>query len=323
VLPAATVDVSRLRTMNADVRIDAAKVVNAKGLPLDRMSTHVLLKDGVLVLDPLDLGIAGGRLTGQLRLDATAAPVAVQARLDGRSLDLSRLVPASQSLRNSDGKVQAQIDLKARGNSVAQLLATSSGNVAMLMGRGEISNILLEIAGLDGGELIKFFVEGDQRVQTRCAAMAFDVDKGVMLSRALVMDTNDTVFTGHARVDFAREALAIYVKPAPKDHSILSVRSPLEIGGTFGAPRYGLDKTALGGRAAAALALGAINPLLALAATIETGPGEDIDCVATLRNVAAPRAEARVEQTAPPVAGSGGKTVDDPGKKMGAAPVKR
>jgi uncharacterized protein involved in outer membrane biogenesis len=136
--------------------------VNAKGLPLDRMKTHVLLKDGVLVLDPLDMGLAGGRLAGRLRLDANANPVAVQTRLDGRALDLSRLVPASKSLRNSVGKLQAQLDLSARGGSVAQLLGTANGNVALLMGKGEISNILLEIAGLDGGELIKFFIEGDR-----------------------------------------------------------------------------------------------------------------------------------------------------------------
>jgi uncharacterized protein involved in outer membrane biogenesis len=86
-------------------------------------------------------------------------------------------------------------------------------------------------------------------VTTRCAAMAFDVNQGVMASRALVLDTNDTVFTGNAKVDFAREAMDIYVKPEPKDHSILSLRSPLEIGGTFGAPKFGLDKMALAKRA--------------------------------------------------------------------------
>jgi uncharacterized protein involved in outer membrane biogenesis len=323
VLPTAALDVSRLKTMNADVTIAAARVVNAKGLPLESTNTHVLLRNGVLVLDPLDLGVAGGRLAGRLQLDANANPVAVQARLDGRDLDLSRMVPASKALRNSIGKLQAQVDLTARGRSVAQLLGTSSGNVALLMGKGEISNILLEAAGLDGGELIKFFVEGDQRVTTRCAAMAFDVDQGVMVSRALVLDTNDTVFTGNARVNFAQETMDVYVKPQPKDRSILSLRSPLEVGGTFGAPKFGLDKGALAKRAGAAVVLGAVNPLLALAATIETGPGHDIDCVGTLKNVAAPRAEARVEQTAPPAAGSGGKTVDDARKTMGAAPAGR
>jgi hypothetical protein len=54
------------------------------------------------------------------------------------------------------------------------------------------------------------------------------------------------------------------------------------VGGTFGAPSGGLQVAPLAERGLAALALGAINPLLALAATIETGPGEDADCKGVL-----------------------------------------
>jgi uncharacterized protein involved in outer membrane biogenesis len=321
VLPAAPLDVSRLKAMNADVRVDAARVVNAKGLPLDRMGVRVRLDNGLLVLDPLDLGVAGGRLAGTLRIDANAQPAAMQTRLDARSLELSRLFPRSESARNSFGKIQGQVDLNTRGGSAAQMLANANGNVAMLMGRGEISNILLEFAGLDGGEIIKFLVKGDNRVELHCAATAFDVQNGLMTSRALVLDTGDTVFYGDAKVNLARESMDVLIKPYPKDTSILSLRSPLRIAGTFGAPDIGLEKSALAGRAGLAVALGAINPLLALAATIETGPGTDADCAGTLKEAAAPRAQARVERSAPPPAGSGGKTVDQRGTRMGAAPA--
>jgi uncharacterized protein involved in outer membrane biogenesis len=178
---------------------------------------------------------------------------------------------------------------------VAQLLAGSSGNVALLMGKGQISNLLLEIAGLDGAEIIKFLLRGDRVIPVRCAASAFDVKQGVMASRALVLDTSDTVVYGNGSVNFATEELDLYFRPYPKDMSILSLRSPLKVAGTLGAPQAGPDKGALAGRAGLALALGAVNPLLALAATIETGPGEDANCGAILREAASPDAAARVE----------------------------
>ena len=259
-----------------------------------------------------------------MRIDANARPVHATARLDGRALDLRKLVPASKTLRNSIGKLQAQVDLAARGGSVRDMLASSNGNLALLMGEGEISNLLLEFAGLDGGEIIKFFSEGDQRVQVRCAVAAFDVQDGLMTSRALVFDTSDTVFNGAAKINLATEAMDIYLKPQPKDKSILSLRSPLKVGGTFGAPEVGLDKAALAKRAAAAVGLGAINPLLALLATVETGPGHDVNCGEILKQASAPRAEARVQQTAPAVAGAGGKSVGAtalPHRRMGAAPA--
>jgi len=321
VLPDAPLDVSRLKTMDADVRVDATRVMNAKGLPQDRKGVHVHLKNGLLVLDPLDLGVAGGQVAGTMRIDANARPVQAQARLDGRAMDLSKLVPASKTLRESIGKLQAQIDLTGSGASVRQMLASSNGSLALLMGEGEISNLLLEFAGLDGGEIIKFFTEGDQRVQVRCGIAAFDVQNGLMTSRALLFDTTDTVFNGAAKVNLASEGLDVYMRAEPKDKSILSLRSPLKVTGTFGALKPSLDKGALAKRAAAAVGLGAINPLLALFATVETGPGRDADCVGIMKNAAAPRAKARVEQTAPPVAGSGGKSVPVPTSRMGGGPA--
>ena len=63
-----------------------------------------------------------------------------------------------------------------------------------------MSNLLLELAGIDGGEIIKFVMRGDQNVEVRCAGAAFDVDRGVMTSRALVFDTVDTVLYGTGQV---------------------------------------------------------------------------------------------------------------------------
>jgi AsmA family protein len=155
---------------------------------------------------------------------------------------------------------RGEIRLKGRGNTTAQMLASSSGDLSLLMGQGQISNLLLELPGLDGAEIIKFLLRGDKNVKLRCAAAAFDVKDGLMTSRALVLDTEDTVVWGDGHVNFGTEATDLYFRPYPKDTSIL--------------------------------ALGAINPLLALAATVETGPGEDADCRATLRVAASPSAEA-------------------------------
>ena len=278
VLPTAVLDFDRLKTMNADVWFKAVQIRNARAFPLERIDTHINLQGGVLQLDPLDMGLAGGRLAGLIRVDANRKPVAVQARLEARTLQLSRLFPRIERTEGSLGKLNGRIDLAGRGNSGAQVLGTSSGTVALLMGKGELSNILLEFMGLDGGEIIKFLATGDRNVRLRCAAAAFDVKQGLMTSRAILLDTSDTVINGNGQISLANETLDLILYPQPKDGSILSLRSPLKIGGTFAKPSAGPDKAALAGRAGIALLLGAINPLLALAATIETGPGKDADC---------------------------------------------
>ena len=117
-----------------------------------------------------------------------------------------------------------------------------------------------------------------------------------------MLDTSDTLITGEGNISLANETLDIVLKPQPKDQSILSLRSPLRIGGTFGKPSAAPDKAALAGRAGLALLLGAINPLLALAATVETGPGENADCTGVLALAANPHAVAKPKPEGEPKA---------------------
>ena len=293
VLPAATLDLVRLKAMNADVIYSALDIRHVEELPLDKGSVRVLLNSGVLRLNPLALGVAGGSLAGQITIDANVLPATFDTKFDLRSVQLNKLFPTIENTKSSFGKVSGQVALKGRGNSMAQMLGSASGDVAVLMGKGELSNILLEYMGLDGGELIKFFLRGDRNVQLRCAAAAFEVKQGLMASKVILLDTSDTVISGNGQISLKNETLDIVLKPEPKDKSILSLRSPLKIGGTFAAPTAGPDKAALAGRAGLAIALGVINPLLALLATIETGPGQDADCSAALGVAANPKAKAQ------------------------------
>lgn len=278
VLPVAPLDFEKLNAMNADVWYSAADIRHVRELPLDSGEVHVNLKDGRLMLDPMKLGVAGGALAGRIDINAQVNPAVVQTKLDARGLQLNQLFPTVALTKSSLGKLNGRVDLKGSGNSAAQMLGSASGSVGVAMGKGQISNILLEFMGLDGGEILKFLVRGDQVVQLRCAAGTFDVAKGLMRTQSIVLDTVDTVVYGAGQISLADETLDITFRPQPKDMSILSLRSPLKVGGTFASPSAFPDKGALAGRAGAALALGLVNPLLALAATVETGPGVDIDC---------------------------------------------
>ena len=295
VLPTSALDLVKLKAMNADVVYNALGIRHVEQLPLDKGSAHVKLKNGVMQLDPLALGVAGGSLAGRITIDANVVPAAFDTRLDVRAVQLNKLFPTIQTTKSSFGKISGQVDLKGRGNSMAQMLGSASGDVAVLMGQGELSNIFLEFVGLDGGEVIKFFLRGDRNVQLRCAAAAFDVKQGLMTSKVIVLDTADTVINGNGQVSLANETLDIVLKPEPKDKSILSLRSPLKVGGTFAAPTAGPDKVALGARAGLAIALGVVNPVLALLATIETGPGQDADCTGALAIASNPKSKAVVK----------------------------
>ena len=276
-LPDTPYDLEKLGAMDADVRLRAARIVGTR-LPLDDMDAHLLLEGGLLRLDPLDFGVAGGNVRSTIRLDGRESPIRVQAQAAVRGLDLKRLMPQAELAQGAIGRIGGDIALAGSGNSVAKMLATSSGDVALGMGRGQVSNLLMEYAGLDIAEALKFMITGDRKVPVRCAFADFAVEGGVMSARALAFDTTDTIIVGEGTVDLRNETLAMTLRPRPKDRSLFVFRSPLLLRGTFADPSFSPDPARVGLRAAIALALGSIAPPAALLATIELGPGGDAEC---------------------------------------------
>ncbi len=277
VLPDTPYDLAKLRAMDADVRWKAQRI-NSPSLPLDDMDAHLLLDDGLLRLEPLNFGVAGGDIRSTVRMDARRPQITTALDASVRGVQLGQLFPDARLAEQASGGIGGQLRLSGTGNSIAAMLGSSNGSVALGMGRGHVGNLLMELAGLDVAESLKFLFTGDRQIPLRCAFADFDVRDGRMAARALAFDTTDTLVVGEGSISLKREELDLLLRPRPKDKSILALRSPLRIGGTFKDPSFRPDFKALGLRGAIALTLGSITPPAALLATIETGPGKDADC---------------------------------------------
>ena len=277
VLPSTPYDLTKLRAMDADVRLRAQRI-NAPKLPIDDMDAHLKLDAGLARLEPLNFGVAGGDIRSTVQMDARNDTIRTRLKADVRRIELAQLFPGVELTRDAAGRLAGSFNLAGTGNSIAAMLASADGDIALGMGRGQISNLLVELAGIDIYEALKFMIGKDRKVAVRCAFADFGVKRGVMDSRALAFDTSDTLIVGQGRVDLREETLDLELRPRPKDRSILVLRSPLHIGGTFADPSFRPDFARLGLRGAIALALGSIAPPAALLATLELGPGEDSDC---------------------------------------------
>lgn len=277
VLPDTPYDLAKLRAMDADVRWKAHRI-NAPTLPIEDMDAHLLLEAGLLRLEPLNFGVAEGDIRSTVRMDARSDVIRTKADIAVRGLDLGELFPTAQLTQSAIGRVGGNASLAGTGNSVAGILGTADGEVMLGMGRGQVSNLLMELAGLDIAEALKFMLTQDRTVAVRCAFGDFAVENGVMQARTLAFDTADTIIVGKGKVSLKDETLDLELRPRPKDRSILALRSPLVVDGTFKDPSFRPDFKRLGLRGATALALGSIAPPAALLATIEPGPGQDSAC---------------------------------------------
>jgi AsmA protein len=154
-------------------------------------------------------------------------------------------------------------------------------------------------ASLDGGKLLPLLLRGDEPVAVRCAVISMAVAQGLARTQLFVVDAETARIDGQGAIDLSGERFALELDSKPKEPSILSVRAPLNVEGTFRDPRVAVSSGTLL-RGGAALALAAVNPLAALIPLIETGPGEDADCARLLAPVDSAAKQARQASDRPP-----------------------
>lgn len=293
VLPTADFSGERLGVIDADVHY----AIDTLRLPTQRLTwrdvrVRALLQDGELRIDPLRLRFAGGEVLGSIVLDGRVTPNRLRAAADLRRLELAELIGPVDKLKQSGGRVGAQVRLEGRGPSVADLFATADGAITLGMSGGQVSHLVLAAASLNGGRLLQLALGGDQPSEIRCAGVALNIEKGVGTVQPLVFDTEHVRIDGDGQLNFRQERFALELRPQPKEPNLLSVRGPLHVRGSFNDLEISLDPSVVA-RAGAAAALALVNPLAALIPLIETGGGEDSHCGEVLAPVAGAAEQAR------------------------------
>ena len=140
--------------MDADVRFKGRKIEHGSTLPISDLSTHIILKNADLRLQPLKFGLAGGTISSNIHLEGDKKPMQGRADIQARRLKLKALMPNVELMQKTLGEMNGDADIHGVGNSVAALLDSSNGNLKLLMNDGLISRNLMEILGLNFGNII-------------------------------------------------------------------------------------------------------------------------------------------------------------------------
>ncbi len=283
VLPDAAFSTGNWNTVDAEVTLKARAIRHAAALPIEALSTHLSLRDSVLVLDPLEFGVAGGTLAAKLTLDGRVDPMQARASLSARKVLLSRLMPTVEPGKGGIGQINGEAELAGTGNSVAAMLGTSSGRLALVVAGGQVSKLAMEKLGLHLWEVLEIKFTRDSLVRINCAVADFGVANGRMQADTLVFDTAITTITGSGSIDLKHERLDLTLNQKTKSTSPLAFRAPVHVHGSLAQPAFEVDKGRIAARGLGVLALGLLNPLLALIPLIDAGPGKDSDCARLVR----------------------------------------
>lgn len=279
-LPTQRFDTSKWNAMDMDVRFKSDRIERPQALPIEDFSVHAVMDNGVLRLSPLRFGMAKGRLDIEAVVDSGAKPpkASLQGKVQG--LQLSALFPEIELMKKSLGSMDGALGLEGRGQSIAEWLGTSSGDIRLYVRDGRFSKQLLDLAALNLGSVIVTKLFGaDKEVQLNCAVADLTVKQGIARTRNVKLATPEAIIEATGQISLAQETMDLRIVPESLKWKFFSLRTPLYVRGSFANPKVGVEPGPLLLRAGAAVAAAVVAPAaLALVPLTVPAAEEDAQC---------------------------------------------
>jgi uncharacterized protein involved in outer membrane biogenesis len=277
-LPTMPFSLEKIRAADADVRFKGEQIITTQ-LSIEKMDTRLIIKDGTLKLAPLNFETSGGSLVSEITMDGRGPHIVTHADITAKGLHLGRLFLASKLTGSNQGILGGHAKLDARGDSISQMMGTANGEAALIMDGGSISELTLRKANVDIANSFLVLVRGDKNVPIRCMVANFKAVEGDFKVQDLVLDTPKVNIAGDGSVNFADESLHLRLVSRSKSFSLVSLRGPILITGTFIKPKVKPDTAKVAARGAAAVGLAVVTVgVAALIPLLDFGTAKDSNC---------------------------------------------
>ncbi len=280
-LPDQPLNLPKLQAADVELSYRGARIAG-RSIPLDDLSVDLTIRDGNLAAHPISFGVGKGRIVATIDVAPRDKAVALKADIDFRQVDVSRVMASTHAFGGA-GTIGGRAVVEGTGNSVAQIMARGNGELKLFMTGGDLSALLVDLAGLDFGNSLLSALGLPSRTQVRCMVADMPLQQGVLNTRVMVLDTTEANVVGSGSVNLRDETIDYQIKTDPKHFSIGTLPAPIDIKGPLKSPSIMPDPGQLASRGGVAAVLGTLlTPLAALLPTIQLGLGEDTDCGKTI-----------------------------------------
>lgn len=218
-------------------------------LQLRQLKAQLGVANGQLMIKPMTAQVAQGQLQGSVLLNAfPAIPLSTVFIQLNKAKAAALLKDAGVKLGLEGGNMQANVQLKSRGQQFSDMQRNLQGNVLLSVDQAKVPNRMLKYAGnllLELANQVNPFVKKDKFTILECAVVHFPISQGVMLNKhAIGVRTSKVDIRGGGRINLVNGELQLDVKPKPRGNFNLSLDSLaglLRIGGTVSNPKLKLN----------------------------------------------------------------------------------
>lgn len=244
-----------LDKMDADMKVNAAEVL-LPGMVLTNLDLDFVLKDRSLDMSSFKAGLGKGAVDVRLSLRPQGKTVLWTSNVKLDKVDIGYLGNMVKALKNVEGNLDADIDVNARGTSVAALMGSMTGRAAFQMGKGRIQNRYIDLLGGDLStglfRLLNPFEKQSDHTSVNCFVAGLTMKNGLARATTLVLNTQYMVVVGSGTINLRTERLNLSLKPVPKEGigadlfgrlgiSAGELTRPFRLRGTLAQPRLVID----------------------------------------------------------------------------------
>jgi hypothetical protein len=225
-LPTTRISIPKVLAANIHLTYHGEKILG-KNMPFDSINVKLDIDDGRIRLAPIRLGIGEGSLSGTISLSPVGNEVDTDADVKAEHVDVSKLL-ASAGLGSGEGILDGAAKLKGRGASMSAILSHGDGGIRIVMPMGgNINSLLVDLSGIEIGPAFLAAIGVPDKEGIRCMVADFALQKGIMASRTLEVNTTEHVITGGGRVDLSREVVEMTLRTDPKHFTIGKLAAPI------------------------------------------------------------------------------------------------
>jgi uncharacterized protein involved in outer membrane biogenesis len=234
-------NISWLTAFDLDFDLDFKNVTNEE-LQLGHFTMVADLIDGVLRAKATIEGGYQHRKSGYaFELKAIGDELDLNLLADIEKIDIGSIFSATEIAEGVKLDADVKVQFQGVGESASQMVTQGSGDFKLGSGEGYLTE---DIFGAWGDNLALRLLrpitpgssQSNKQNNLHCAAAHFVLADGVIESRGIIIDTIHTTIGAQVQIKLPEETLKGQIAPEPKRLNLLSINTPVSLGGTVRNP---------------------------------------------------------------------------------------
>jgi uncharacterized protein involved in outer membrane biogenesis len=208
-----------------------------------------VLREGRLVVDPLQLDLPGGSALITFAFEPTQTDVNLEAAARIEQFDYGVLARRIKPESDMRGWLSLDLELKTMAKNLDAIMHNANGYIDFAIVPEDFEAGIFDLWTVNLLTTVLPKLDSKSESVINCLVFRFNLKDGRLKHDAIFLDTTKMQVAGEAKVDFKTEKVYLVLAPKAKRPEFFSLETPIKVDGTFADFKVGVKPGGLVGTA--------------------------------------------------------------------------